>query len=79
MNNLMTFDEFISNPKLNDEQIISIIHKTIQTLLDVNYRGTSVSSLGKSHINQMTMYVRDNYNFRFVNSGIMNSVVAEPK
>lgn len=75
----MTFDEFIKTKKLTDEQIINTIHQTIQTLLDCNYPGVSVNSLSKEHINQFTMYVRDNYDFRFVNSNIMNSVIAEPK
>lgn len=75
----MTFDQFITTKKLTDEQIISTLHKTIQTLLDCNYPGVSVNSLDKDHMNQLLMYVRDNYNFRFVNSKIMNSVIAEPK
>lgn len=75
----MTFDEFIRTDKLTDDQRSDILGKTIQTLLDVNYPGIKLEKLSNEHIEQLTKYVADNYNFRFINSNIMNSVVAEPK
>ena len=75
----MTFTQFLHTDALDDNQKAHILHSTIQTLVDANWPGVKVERLSKEHVDELTKYVADNYNFRFVNQSLMKSVIAEPK
>jgi hypothetical protein len=76
---MMNFNQFLMTDKIDKSQKDLILSQTLQTLLDANWPGVRLERLCQEHILELTKYVADNYNFRFVNSNLMNSVVAEPK
>ena len=76
---MMTFTQFLQNDVVTDSQKAHILRLTIQSLLDANYPGMRAERLSKEHIDELTMYVAENYNFRFLNQSLMNSIIAEPK
>ena len=75
----MTFNQFLKTDKLTDAQRANFLNNTIQAILDANWPGVKAERLSAEHIEEMVLYISENYQFRFINSGIMNSVVAEPK
>ena len=76
---MMTFTQFLDTDKIDIKQKDFILSSTLQTLIDANWPGVKLERLSEEHILLLTKYVADNYNFRFVNDNIMNSIVAEPK
>ena len=76
---MMTFTQFLDTDKIDIKQKDFILSSTLQTLIDANWPGVKLEILSQEHILELTKYVADNYNFRFVNDNIMNSIIAEPK
>jgi hypothetical protein len=76
---MMTFTQFLDTDKIDSNQKDFILSSTLQTIIDANWPGIKLERLSEEHILELTKYVADNYNFRFVNDSLMNSVIAEPK
>jgi hypothetical protein len=76
---MMTFTQFLDTDKIDSNQKDFILSSTLQTLLDANWPGVKLERLSEEHKLELTNYVAENYNFRFVNRDIMNSLIAEPK
>ena len=75
----MTFTQFLDTNKIDNNQKDFILSSTLQTIIDANWPGVKLKGLSQEHILELTKYVADNYNFRFVNESLMMSVIAEPK
>lgn len=73
----MTLTQFLEVKTLSDDQKLSIVYSTIKTIVDTNWPG--MKTIPSDLIKELTKYVDENYEFRFVNGALMNSVIAEPK
>jgi hypothetical protein len=60
----MTALQFIQDKRNSEDLISTIIHSTIQTLLDVNYPGLDANKLGRDQYKMLFDYVVESYNIQ---------------